>query len=438
MINRFQKFLSENHLHSESPVLIGTSGGRDSMVLCHLYLKSDIPFSIAHCNFSLRGKESDQDEGFVKEWAEKNKVKIHIKNFSTKEHAVKQGISIQMAARELRVNWFHNLCKEYNYEFYATAHHQDDAIETYFINQIRGTGLSGLHGILPKQGRLIHPLLFCNREEITQYAQQAQISWRDDSSNAETKYLRNKIRHQLVPLLQEINPHIKTILQDNMNRLRAAEEIYQLKMNEITNEIFQQNAKDKSMNLSKLNTYPQASLILFESIQKFGFNFSQCSQILQLKDEQSGAIFESESYLLLKNRETLLIQKKTNFSDKIWEIEKETSSIQQPIALSFYYRDTFKINSKENTGQFDFSKLKFPLLLRKWKNGDFFYPLGMRGRKKLLSDYFIDEKMSVFDKNNCWLLCSGKDIIWIIGRRADERYKITNQTKKILEIKWTT
>ncbi len=437
MIERFQDFLSEKQLHSKSPVLIGVSGGRDSMVLCHLYLKSNIPFAIAHCNFCLRGKESDQDEVFVKNWADENKVKIHIAKFNTNEFAEKHSLSIQMAARELRINWFKELCESNHYEYYATAHHQDDAIETYFINQIRGTGISGLHGILPKQGPLIHPLLFCNRGEITQFAQNAHLNWRDDSSNAETKYLRNKIRHQLLPLLLEINPHIQTILQDNMNRMSAIEEIYRLKLDEIKDEIFQQKSNGISINLSQLNKYPQVALILFESIQKFGFNYSQCSQILESKEMDSGAMFESGSHLLLKNRNELLIQEKTEISNEIWRIEKGTDAIQKPILLIFSYLDKFKITKNENIGQFDLSKLNFPLFLRKWKKGDYFYPIGMKGRKKMVSDYFIDEKMSVFEKQNCWLLCSGKHIIWILGKRLDERYKINKETKTILEISRT-
>jgi len=436
MINRFKTYLAEQQLISEKPVLIGTSGGRDSMVLCHLYLLSDIPFTIAHCNFNLRAKESDEDETFVRQWAENHQIPIHVKSFDTLEFANENGLSIQMAARDLRLNWFEELCIENNYEFYATAHHQDDAIETYFINQIRGTGLAGLHGILPKQGRLIHPLLFCNREEITQFAQNKQINWRDDSSNQGTKYLRNKVRHQLIPLLKEIKPNITSIIQDNMSRLKSSEDIYQIKIDELKSQICDYDGNKTSINLKILKKIPQKELVLYEIVHPYGFNFTQVSQILKPSETESGSFIDSYSHLLLKNRDSLLLKEKQKQSKEIWRIEEGANSIQNPIFLQINYKNHFKIIPDELLGQFDYQKLKFPLFLRKWREGDFFYPLGMKGKRKLLSDYFIDEKFSLIEKNETWILCSGKDIIWILGKRIDDRFKITKETTQVLEIKW--
>lgn len=436
MIERFKTFLSQNQLNSQKATLIGTSGGRDSMVLCHLYLESNIPFVIAHCNFNLRGNESQVDQAFVQQWAKTQNIPIHINSFNTLKYANKNGISIQMAARDLRLNYFEELCEQYNYEFYATAHHQDDAIETYLINQIRGTGLAGLHGILPKQNKLIHPLLFCTREEINEYAKLKKLEWREDSSNKENKYLRNRVRNQLLPLLSEINPNIKSILQDNIDRLKASEEIYQLKIKEFKEEIIRNTDSGLSIDLMHLYKVPQKELVLYELINEFGFNYTQVSQILDSNETTSGSFVESDTHLLLKNRDEFLIKERFEKSIEIWRIEKGADTIQTPIILQFDYKNDFEINSSEFVGQFDLNKLKFPLFLRQWKKADFFYPLGMNGSKKLLSDYFIDEKLSVIQKNETWLLCSGSDIIWIVGRRQDERYKISKNTTQILEIKW--
>lgn len=436
MIDRFKAYLIDNNLISEKPVLIGTSGGRDSIVLCHLYLQSKIPFAIAHCNFNLRGEDSDGDEIFVNEWATKYNIPIHVKPFDTKDYAEKNGLSIQMAARNLRLSWFVELCVENDYEIYATAHHQDDAVETYLINQIRGTGLAGLHGILPRQGRLIHPLLFCNRNEITEYAQSNQLKWREDSSNNENKYLRNKVRNRLIPILKEINPNINFILQDNINRLKASEEIYKLKIKELKALITSKIEAGISINLHKLNNTIQRELVFFEIVQEFGFNYSQAVQILQKGETKSGSYIESDSHVILKNRNELILKEKFETSNEIWRIEEGADSIQNPIFLQINYKDLFEINTNEWIGQFDYHKLKFPLFLRKWKEGDFFFPIGMGGKKKLLSDYFIDEKLSLIEKNEIWLLCSKDEIVWIIGKRIDERYKITKKTSQILEIKW--
>lgn len=436
MKDRFKAYLNQNELNSREAVLIGTSGGRDSMVLCQLFLQSELAFSIAHCNFNLRGSESDGDEIFVKNWAEKNNIQIHIKSFDTLYYAEKNGLSVQMAARDLRLAWFEELCIENNYEYYATAHHQDDAIETYLINQIRGTGLAGLHGILPKRGRLIHPLLFCSREEITEYARMNNIRWREDSSNKENKYLRNRVRNQLIPLLKEINPGIGRILQENMNRLKASEEIYKIKIKEYQAQLCARTDSGLSINLKLLKENPQKELVLFEMLNEFGFNFTQVSQILQSNETGSGSHVESKSHTLLKNREELILKEKFETSNEIWRIEKGADTIQNPIILQFKYKDQFSVNKDEIVGQFDYHKLRFPLFLRKWKEGDFFYPIGMKGKKKLLSDYFIDLKMSVLEKNETWLLCSGRDIVWIVGKRMDERFKIDQKTEQVLEIKW--
>lgn len=436
MIERFKSFIDKESLKSEKPVLIGTSGGRDSMVLCHLYLKANIPFAIAHCNFKLREEDSEGDESFVTEWAKQQHITIHKIAFDTKAYAEEKGISIQMAARDLRLNWFEQICSENNYEFYATAHHLDDSIETYLINQIRGTGLAGLHGILPKQGKLIHPLLFCHRDQITDFAKSHHIKWREDKSNSENKYLRNKVRNQLMPLLREMNPNIKSILETNIERLKASEEIYQLKTEEIKNKIISKTDKILTIDLGQLFQFPQKELVLYELINQFGFNYTQVSQILEITETESGAYVESETHTLLKNRGELLLSEKNQSHSDFFQIDEHTDLIHQPIKLKIERKEKFKIHKDEQTGQFDLNKLKFPLILRKWETGDYFQPLGMKGKKKLLSDYFVDEKMSILEKDQTWLLISGEEIVWVIGKRIDERFKISQKTSQILEIKW--
>jgi tRNA(Ile)-lysidine synthase len=437
MIDRFKAYLAENKIQTKKTVLIGTSGGRDSMVLCHLYLLSNLPFAIAHCNFNLRAKESDEDEAFVKRWANDHQIPIHIKSFETKTYAKKRKLSIQMAARELRIKWFKELCTSNNYEFYATAHHSDDAIETYLINQIRGTGLAGLHGILPRQGKLIHPLLFSNREEITLFALSNHISWRDDSSNEETNYLRNNVRHHLLPLLKNINPDIADVLKGNIKRLKAAEDIYTEKIKEYRSQLCTTSENGFNIDFKQLNAIAQKEWVLYEIIKDYGFNFTQASQISATTDTKSGTFVESDTHILLKNRHQLILTEKEAEKNTLWDVHFGVETIAKPISLQIIYYGNKKINKiDESVAQFDFQKLSFPLVLRKWKTGDFFYPLGMKGRKKMLSDFFIDEKLSQIEKKKIWILCSGDQIVWVVGRRIDNRFKITKQTEEVLEVRW--
>lgn len=437
MLNSFLLFSQQQQLKSSSPILVGVSGGRDSVVLCDLYHHANIDFAIAHCNFGLRAEESNQDEKFVIQLAKKYQVPLFKTNIPTKAYAEENGISIQMSAREQRVNWFKKLCLENNFEFYATAHHSDDAVETYLINQIRGTGISGLHGILPKQSPLIHPLLFASREDITNYAKSNSLSWREDSSNAQTKYLRNKIRHQVLPLLKEINGGIKQTFIENMSRVYEAEQIYIQKIEELKSELFLKTKDGWRIPIEKLKSHPQANTLLYEFLKAFGFNFSQCKQVLQENEfSQAGALFLSSNYQLLRDRKDLLLRE--NISNELQEYSIESSSalIEIPIKLKIESSENTDIISDKAIAKLDANLLKFPLKIRKWKQGDFFYPLGMKGQKKLVSDFFINQKMSRFEKQNTWILCSENKIVWIIGYRLDNRFKISPKTTKTIIISW--
>lgn len=435
MLKAFQSFIHKNHLASSQAILIGVSGGRDSVVLCDLYHQLQIPFAIAHCNFSLRAQESDEDEFFVVELSKKYNVPFHSITFDTKEHAKQNGISIQMAARELRLSWFQKLCESFNYEYYATAHHQDDTIETYLINQIRGTGISGLHGILPKQDSLIHPLLFASRENITEYAETQSILWREDSSNAENKYIRNQVRNELIPLFTNINSNIKKVLIDNMERIYASEQIYKAKIEECKTEMSFQKNEELYIELDKLTGAHQAPTILYEMIKAYGFNFDQCKQILDLdENSMSGALMQSTTHQLLRNREHLILKNIDAGNSNQYILEKGSTELNDPLSLKVELSDSTEILKQSNIAQLDANKISFPLHLRKWQQGDFFYPLGMKGQKKLLSDFFIDQKLSLFEKENIWLLCCKEDILWVIGHRIDNRFKIRPETKRTLQI----
>lgn len=436
MIDRFLSNLNRYHLRSLKPVLIGVSGGRDSVVLCDLYYRSGEKFAIAHCNFSLRGAESDEDHIFVENLSKKYQVPFYSIKFDTQSEAEKSGKSIQMMARELRMNWFEKICKQENYDFYATAAHQDDAIETYFINQIRGTGIAGLHGILPKKGKLIHPLLFSSREEITHYAQENKLNWREDSSNLKTKYLRNKVRLELLPLLAEMNPQISQTINDNIFRIAAAEKIYLEKIQDYKDIMLTIHSGQIQVNLNPIHENENATTIIFEIIKDYGFSYSQAIQIMQ-NQSSSGNIYYSTHYELLKNRNQLIIKQLTKIkrdAPSLYLIEEGQTKMNQPISLSLAYLNDFSIVKDENIAQLDAQKLQFPLTLRKWKKGDEFQPLGMNGKKKLLSDYFIDSKMNLYEKEAQYILLSGDQVVWIVGKRIDERFKIRSSTNKILQI----
>lgn len=423
-------------------ILLGISGGIDSMVMVDLFLKANIKFALAHCNFMLRGNESEEDEKFVTRYSKDNGIELFVKKMNTIEFAEENKISIQMAARELRIQFFEKLCLKNDYQGYATAHHKDDAYETFFINLIRGCGISGLHGILPRQGLSIHPMLFTNREDIKVYALKNEILYREDSSNSKTDYTRNKIRHQLLPILKSINPAINKVMDGNLERLRTTELVYQQKINETLDtflEIQNNNITIRKTALQQLD-YPEA--YLYKAISKFGFNLSDTKQILESLNGQSGKQFFSHSHRLIIDRENLIISELPNKND----VENETHIKASDTHLS----DPFEINIRQFARKSDFvpdpnpevafldaHRLQFPLTLRKWEKGDSFIPLGMKG-KKLLSDIFTDLKLSLLQKEEVYILQSSNHIVWVLGYRIDERYKINAKTKNIYRISFAS
>lgn len=439
MFKEFQSFVNKEDLfNANEKILLGVSGGIDSVVMVELFSKSGFDFGIAHCNFRLRGQESNDDNVFVEKLSKKYHVPFYSKKFETTAFADKNSISIQMAARELRVKWFEELLLKCGYMYYATAHHLDDQIETLLNNYLRGTGISGLHGILAKRNNLIHPMLFCYRKQIEAFANQNQLIYRTDSSNKKTDYTRNQIRHQLIPAIKNIYPKYQKTITENIQRIRQIETIYNRHILEIVKELKVKNKEiiyipiDKLLKLQPIETYT------YELIKSYGFNYSNAVDIVNTIDSGPGKYFVSGTHKITIDRTELIIEKRNNTDQMEYQIEKDESFLVNPIKLKMQSLDKtsdFDISKNPHIANLDYQKLKYPLKLRRWKKGDYFYPLGMN-QKKLISDFFIDNKISVPDKEKAWLLVSDEQIVWIVGYRIDNRYKINAQTKIILYINY--
>ena len=437
MLKQFKKYIEENNLFNQDEViLLAVSGGIDSMALCDLFLKSGYKFSIAHCNFHLRGEESNRDEGFVTEYAAKNNIRLHKKGFDTYGYMKDNGKSLEMSARELRYDWFYEILEEYNYSFIATGHHVDDSIETVLINILRGTGIAGLHGILQKVNKVIHPLLFTGRKEITEYQKANKLEFVEDSTNATTQYTRNKIRHDLIPLMKEISPNFQRTIIKEIDRFRETEEVFRYLIDKAKKELIEVENKQIKISIEKIKTLKPQNIYLYELLSEYGFNESTINSIQEALNENSGKQFYSETHRLIKDREYLIIAENKQDSIKEYHISQEQTSITLPLNLQIEILKDLsfvKIPKAKEIAMLDADKLIFPLLLRKWDKGDSFFPYGMKAEKKI-SDYYINLKYSIIDKENQWLLCSGKDIIWVVGQRIDDRYKITDKTKTIYKI----
>jgi tRNA(Ile)-lysidine synthase len=431
-----QKF--ENHIAQNFPFLIGkklllaTSGGLDSMVMLDLFHKLPFEIAIAHCNFQLRGLESFGDQNFVQKYAGANDIKLFFTQFDTEAFANDYKLSTQVAARELRYNWFYELLETESYDYILTAHHADDNLETFLIHLVRGTGIDGLTGIPSQNDSVIRPLLIFSRLEIEQYAKDNAIEWREDSSNASDKYLRNKIRHNLVPILKELNPDFLTSFQKTQNYLQESKAMVE----DASFLVYQQVANEKGteihFDINQLKKLPNFKSYLYHWFN--GFGFSAWEDIYDLIAGQSGKQVFSEEFRLLKNRDFLILSpKNSDGEDEVYFIDKNQKEINIPLKLSFSKESV--INSLQNTSIFvDEDKLWYPLVLRRWKEGDVFQPFGMEGKSKKVSKFFKDEKLSLIEKEKAWLLCSDNEIVWIVGIRQDERFKVKTTTKNILKI----
>lgn len=433
MLSDFQNHLSYNLPNLKGKkLLIAVSGGIDSMVLVQLMKQSEYDIALAHCNFGLRGEESDGDAEFVRNYTKDHGIKLFSTRFDTAAFAADNKLSIQVAARELRYIWFHQLLGENNLDYLLTAHHLDDSLETFLINFTRGTGLEGLTGIPQQNDKVIRPLLPFTREEIEAYATENNVRWREDSSNASDKYLRNKLRHDVAPLFKKLNPSFAISFSQTLANLQQAESLVHDAAILMYQQVVAEQDGQKHISLKQLLRLPNYEAYLYQWLKPFGF--TAWADIYSLVNAQSGKYVYAPGYRLLKDRELLVLEALKSVDRVIYEIPEGVLQVDSPIPIALQIICTIGKNDTKNAIFVNNNLIKFPLFVRKWQEGDYFYPLGMNGQKKKVSKYFKDEKMSLAEKENSWLLCSGNDIIWIIGRRADERYKADHATDTILKI----
>ncbi len=416
-------------------LLLAVSGGVDSVVLTHLCQICGLDITLAHCNFNLRGVESDADEQFVIELGEQLGVEVFSQHFDTEAYGEANKVSIQMAARELRYDWFQDLSKELKFDYILTAHHADDNLETFLINFLRGTGLNGLTGIPEVQGKVVRPLLQFSRTAIEAYAMSNQFMWREDSSNSSRKYLRNKLRHEVVPILKEINPELLQSFQQTLSNLSDTSDIVEESLKAVLKRaITNRDMGQVTYRIDEFKKLNSPKAYLFEVFKNYGF--TEWNDVVGLLDAQSGKQVLSDTHRLIKHREYLILAPITEDDDSRIEIEDDEPKKQLPSGILFFDEaDALFVNS-DDTIYVDKAQVSFPLTVRHRKEGDIFYPFGMKGKKKL-SKYFKDEKYSLVDKENAWLLCDSEDqIVWIIGKRADNRFRVKKGTKTILKISY--
>lgn len=432
MLLQFKNQLTENFSFlKDKKLLLAVSGGLDSMVLTHLFHQLNYNFALAHCNFQLRGIESFEDQKFVQNYADENKIQVFITQFDTQAFAKDYKLSTQVAARELRYNWFYELLHENNFDYLLTAHHADDNLETFLINLSRGTGIDGLTGIPTENEQIIRPLLQFSREKIAEYASENNISWREDSSNASDRYLRNKIRHDLIPILKDINPNFLSAFQKTQNFLQEAKVMVEDASIMVYQQVAQEIGDEIHYDLKQLTRLSNYKSYLYQWLREFGF--TAWEDIYDLVEAQSGKMIYANEFRLLKNREFLILSSIKMLENQEFFINEGEKEVNIPLNITFEVVNDYFV--MENTTIFvDQNKIKFPLILRRWKQGDVFQPLGMKGQTKKLSKFFKDEKYSILEKENVWLLCSQTEIVWIVGMRQDERFKIDITTQNKLKI----
>ncbi len=444
LLEQFKNYWKKEFRHlstSNCHLLLAVSGGLDSIVLTDVVSKAGFNFSIVHCNFQLRGAESERDEQFVRQLAEKYNKEILVQKFDTVDYAEQNKTSIQVAARELRYTWFSELI---NSKFkiqnskVLTAHHADDNIETVLMNFFRGTGIKGLHGILPTQDYILRPLLFAKRIEIETYVKDNQLSWVEDSSNDSDKYSRNFFRHQIIPLVKKIFPNTEDNLLANIERWKEVEEIYNQSIAQTKAILIEQKGNEFYIPVLKLVKQKPLATIVYEIIKDFGFTALQVNDVVQLLQATNGKFVASLTHRIIRNRNWLIVAPVIATEAIHILIEKPNSSTQ-------FIGGTLKVETLENIStipddvnlvQLDIAKIQFPLILRKWKVGDYFYPLGMEKKKKI-SRFLIDKKLSTTQKENIWLIESNNKIIWIVGQRIDNRFKVNLSTQAILQLSFT-
>ncbi|WP_442590087.1 tRNA lysidine(34) synthetase TilS [Pedobacter sp. AW31-3R] len=435
-LQSFQDYIHEHSLFDkENRILLTVSGGKDSVVMAHLFKQAGYQFGIAHCNFGLRAEESQRDERFVSSLAASLEAAFYVTHFQTKAYAATEKISTQMAARELRYRWFEELRIAEGYDVIAVAHHQGDVMETLLLNLTRGTGIAGLHGILPKKEKIVRPLLFLSRSGIDQVIREEQLDFVEDSSNGSTHYARNKIRLGVIPLLREINPNLEHTFEQNIARFSDTELVLQQVVSSVRKDICDQRPDGVYLSLDKVKNLNPQRLLLFEVLKDYNFTPKVVEEVLSSLSKQAGTTFYSASHRLTIDRDALMITGIMDmYQDKPLKMvhPADSSVIFDGHHIDISYSDVVFYEKDRARAFVDVEKLIFPLVFRGWQEGDKFMPLGMKSHKKL-SDFFIDEKVPLPQKENIPLLVNGNgDIVWVAGLRQDNRYKVTATTKKVV------
>jgi tRNA(Ile)-lysidine synthase len=451
LLKSFQQYIKQQHLFNpQDKLLLAVSGGVDSVVLCELCKQTRYDFVIAHCNFQLRGEESERDEQFVRGLAEKYNVTFYNTVFDTKAIAKQEKKSIEETARDLRYNWFNELigntqlaksnklpvpnCPLPIANWILTAHHANDNVETVLMNFFRGTGIKGLHGILSKQNKIIRPLLFAAKKDLLAFADENKLQFVTDYTNTENDFTRNYFRNELIPSIQKVFPEAEENILKNINRLGEAEQLYNQAITLHKSKLLEQKGNEIHIPVLKLQKVQPLATVVYEIIKDYNFTAHQTEEVIALLESESGKYVQSPSHRIIKNRKWLIIS--PNQTEEAQHILIETNDkkiIFTEGKLQIEKHSTFDINHSPLTAQLDAAEIKFPLLLRKWKQGDYFYPLGMQKKKKL-SRFFIDQKLSLTQKEKVWVIESNKKILWVVGMRIDDRFKITDKTKEVLQI----
>lgn len=432
-----EHFLQKYHIPRDAGFILAVSGGADSMAMLHAFKYLNLKIWVLHCNFSLRGKESDMDEQFVKRFCDSYGIAHSVRKFDTTCYAREKGLSIEMAARELRYAWFDEMKEKKKMDYIVVAHHADDVAETMLINLCRGTGIKGLTGIKPVNGPILRPLLECSRTEILQYIEDHQLGYRTDSTNNSLDYVRNKIRHQIIPVFKEINPGFPETMSENCETLKETEQIFQYGIRQLQEEVLDCEEDEILIHIAKTLASPAPYTLLYEILKPFGFNKARIRDILNTHSAIPGKQFIAGSHILVKGR-------------TYWRLYDDSKRIQVAVTLESTGQYTIaghmisltlsprpeelEIPKDPAIVWLDADKVKFPLLIRNWQAGDYFCPIGMKKSKKKLSDFFTDQKFSARQKKECLLLLSEDKIVWIAGHRPDDRFKITPFTKNILSI----
>jgi tRNA(Ile)-lysidine synthase len=438
LLQAFNDFIAKERLFSPGDrLLLAVSGGLDSVVLCELSHRAGFRFVVAHCNFQLRGAESDRDETFVRQLALRYDREVLVERFDTRDYAATRQLSIQVAARELRYGWFGQIVEGWGEKaVIVTAHQLDDNIETMVMNFFRGTGLAGLRGMLPRQDRIVRPLLFGRREELRRFAEEEKLTWVEDSSNESDKYTRNFFRHQILPLVERAYPSALDNLADNLGRFRETEVLYKETIDRQIKNLLEQKGGEIHIPVLKLQKASPLPTLIYELFSPYGFSPQQVGAIRDLLDSPSGKYICSATHRVLKDRRWLILTQLHDTGSTTVLIEKGRSIVDfawGTLQLECLPEFKGQPSVESSVAWLDAGQIEFPLLLRPWRRGDYFYPLGMRKKKKL-ARFFIDHKISLADKEKVWVLEMDKKIIWVVGRRIDDRFRLTETTKQVLRI----